>query len=86
MHFHWAPLTKEERSVNPVSAKTRTTLHSSFGITKRKSFDGLTIEGEAEKWKKEFGELIGTRIEGWVRTAMPDYTYLVSKKLRVESE
>ncbi len=84
VQFHWDPLTKEEQSANPVSAKTRITLHSSSGITKGKSFDGLTIEGEAEKWKKEFGELIGDRIEGWVRAAMPDYTYLVSKKLRVE--
>lgn len=87
VQFHWDPLTKEEQGeVSATSAKTRATLHSSSGITKGKSFEGLTIEGEAEKWKAEFGELVGNRIEGWVRAAMPDYTYLVGKKLRAESD
>ncbi|KAF1739157.1 hypothetical protein CRV24_001089 [Beauveria bassiana] len=82
--FHWDPVSKEERG--GVSAVTRQTLHSSSGITKGKSFQGLTIEGEAEKWKAEFGELVGNRIEGWVRAAMPDYTYLVGEKLHANSE
>ncbi|KAM3456648.1 hypothetical protein MY3296_001603 [Beauveria thailandica] len=81
--FHWDPVGKDEQG--GVSAVTRQTLYSSSGITKGKSFQGLTIEGEAEKWKAEFGELVGNRIEGWVRAAMPDYTYLVSKKLDANS-
>ncbi|KAM3512136.1 hypothetical protein MY11210_004200 [Beauveria gryllotalpidicola] len=82
--FHWDPVSKEEQS--GVRVVTRQTLYSSSGITKGKSFEGLTIEGEAEKWKAEFGELVGNRIEGWVRAAMPDYTYLVGKKLHANSE
>ncbi|ATY62533.1 hypothetical protein A9K55_008317 [Cordyceps militaris] len=80
--FHWEPLTEEERTaLDPVRTKTCGTLHSSSGIARGKSFEGLTMAGEAEKWKAEFGEQIGQRIEGWVRAAMPDYDYLVGKKL-----
>ncbi|GAB0134989.1 hypothetical protein EsDP_00003341 [Epichloe bromicola] len=76
VRFHWDPLTAEQRNgVDSVSAKTRATLHSSSGIVGGKTFDGLTIEGEAKKWKAEFGELVGSRIESWVRASMPDYEY-----------
>ncbi|TQW00293.1 hypothetical protein V2A60_001391 [Cordyceps javanica] len=86
VQFHWDPLTKEDQTgMDSASARTRITLNSSEGIKKGKTFDGLTIEVEVEKWKAEFGEQIGTRIEGWVRAAMPDYTYLVGKKLRANS-
>ncbi|KAJ2977877.1 hypothetical protein NQ176_g4130 [Zarea fungicola] len=82
VRFHWEPLTEDKQgAVSAVSAKSRATLHSSSGITHGKTFDGLTIEGEAEKWRTEFGEHVGSRIEAWVRAAMPDYTYLVGKKL-----
>ncbi|KAJ2981665.1 hypothetical protein NQ176_g1887 [Zarea fungicola] len=86
VQFHWDALTKEQqKGVDDVGIKARASLHSSSGIMEGKTFKGLTIEGEAGKWRAEFGELVGTRIESWVRAAMPDYLYLVGKKLGVKA-
>ncbi|OAA71432.1 hypothetical protein ISF_01983 [Cordyceps fumosorosea ARSEF 2679] len=83
VRFRWEPVTEAEQGrVSAAGAKTRVTLNASSGIAEGKTFEGLSIEGEVEKWKAEFGELVGSRIEGWVRDAMPDYAYLVGKKLQ----
>jgi hypothetical protein len=37
---------------------------------------------EARKWKEEFGEVIGGKMEEWVKGAMDDYEFLMERKLR----
>ncbi|KAI8628352.1 hypothetical protein F5Y19DRAFT_476756 [Xylariaceae sp. FL1651] len=56
---------------------------ASSGVDKGKVAGSIDIDKEAEKWKSEFGEDGGSKLERWVRDAMPDYEYLRSKRLTV---
>ena len=58
------------------------TISSSAGIVEGKTSKGLVLDEEGRKWKVEFGEEEGSKIEKWVRDAMPDYEYLKDKRLR----
>jgi hypothetical protein len=43
---------------------------------------GIVIDDEVVKWKGEFGEDEGVKIERWVRGAMRDYEYLKARRLK----
>ncbi len=86
VQFTWDPLTESNSGgVDPDRVRARASLLKSSGIAKGKTFDGLTIESEAIKWKEEFGEAVGSRLEKWVRSAMPDYEYLRGRRLTMDS-
>ncbi|KAI9924674.1 hypothetical protein ASPWEDRAFT_40764 [Aspergillus wentii DTO 134E9] len=58
------------------------TLRESSGVVKSKAPDTVDIEAEAKKWKEEFGEEMGAMIEKAVWDAMPDYEYLLTKRVQ----
>ncbi|KAJ5354337.1 hypothetical protein N7541_006901 [Penicillium brevicompactum] len=57
------------------------TLKDSSGLLKEKAPVALDISSEAEKWREEFGNDLGTQMEGWVRSAIPDFEYLRARRL-----
>lgn len=57
------------------------TLHSSTGIVKDKAPAAVDISVETEKWQKEFGEETAAFIKKAVIDAMPDYGYLMEKRI-----
>lgn len=87
VRFAWDKTGESELgNVNPVQLRTRDTLFASSGIVQGKTFKGLTLDGEVSKWKTEFGEIEGGKLEKWVRDAMPDYEYLWGERLACVEE
>ncbi|KAF4624939.1 hypothetical protein G7Y89_g13230 [Cudoniella acicularis] len=81
LKFSWTPAHKEEvEKMHPVERRMRSTISSSSGIVEGKTSKNLDIDVEAKKWKMEFGEVEGKKIEEWVRAAMPDYKYMRSRR------
>lgn len=84
VRFEWDPMANEQlEKEDPIRRRTRSTLFASSGISPGKTFHGLTIEGEIIKWTAEFGECASSKLERWVRMAMPDYEYLAGRRLRL---
>ncbi|RAH70523.1 uncharacterized protein BO66DRAFT_322049 [Aspergillus aculeatinus CBS 121060] len=83
VRFEWeAVVDPEELAEHPIRRHTRTTLMASSGtITQGKTFRGLSVEGEAVKWRAEFGDYVATRLLHWVQEAMPDYEYLWGRRV-----
>jgi hypothetical protein len=83
LKFSWQPASTEALDkMSKAEKRMRSTIAASAGIVKDKTSIGLDIAEEAAKWKIEFGEQEGQRIENWVRAAMPDYEYMRGKRLR----
>lgn len=83
LKFQWSAKSKEELDkMWNVERRMLSTISSSTGIVEGKTSKGLVLEEEVQKWKVEFGEEEGGKIERWVRDAMPDYEYLKAKRLR----
>ncbi|EFE43824.1 hypothetical protein TRV_01398 [Trichophyton verrucosum HKI 0517] len=78
LKFNWE---KDEQQRRPGIMAFRSTIDSSTKIDPSKAAGDVDIDQEAAKWREEFGEEIGRLVEEYVRAAMPDYTYLKSKKL-----
>jgi hypothetical protein len=84
LRFEWAPADESElKKMGGVERRMRSTIAASGSIIQGKTAEGIDINLEATKWKKEFGEEEGRKIEEWVRKAMPDYEYMREKRLRV---
>lgn len=66
---------------SPIASRMADTLNVSTGILMGKLSVGIDIDVEAVKWREEFGEADGARIEKWVRNAMPDYEFLKARRL-----
>ncbi|MCJ1400011.1 hypothetical protein MMC11_003214 [Xylographa trunciseda] len=84
LHFEWKPAEKGyvDQLNTDVSKRMRSTLTASAGIMTEKSSADIDISTEANKWREEFGQIEGEKIEGWVKAAMPDYEYLWAKRLK----
>lgn len=67
---------------NPVASRMSDTLNASTGLIKGKLTTEIDLDVEAGKWREEFGEVVGEKIERWVRDAMPDYEFLKARGLR----
>ena len=87
LQFEWQPANKEELAQlrSDISRRMLSTLSSSAGVLKDKSATDIDISAEAKKWKEEFGQSDGEKVEGWVRAAMPDYEYLKAKRLQART-
>jgi hypothetical protein len=86
LKFKWEPVSQEtiEKQAKGVQ-RYLSTIQASTGIVKSKISAGIDINVEAQKWREEFGEQHGRKMEQWVRDAMPDYEYLKAKRLRPEA-
>ncbi len=83
LKFSWAAASKEELDkMSKPENRMKSTILGSAGIVEGKTSTGLEIDEEARKWRVEFGEEKGAKIEKWVRAAMPDYEFMKAKRLR----
>lgn len=84
LRFTWMTASKDEFDQIPtyIEKRMRSTLLASAGVMGGKTAINLDIEMEAEKWREEFGEHEGEKIEKLVRAAMPDYEFMKAKRLR----
>ena len=92
LQFNWERMPEEERErmakvATPVVARFMSTIWASEGIDKSKTprSEYVNVDAEAVKWREEFGEADGCRLEKWVRSALPDYEFMRQKKLRTET-
>jgi len=86
LKFEWEPVAQETiDKQGKVLNRYLSTIQASTGIVKGKTSAGIDINVEARKWREEFGEQHGRKMEQWVRDAMPDYEYLKAKRLRPEA-
>ena len=82
LKFSWTPKRKEELDkLWDVERRMLSTISASAGILEGKTANGIVIDDEVVKWKVEFGEDEGAKIERWVRGAMMDYEYLKARRL-----
>ncbi|KAK5624831.1 hypothetical protein RRF57_000547 [Xylaria bambusicola] len=80
--FSWEKASQEDEEKLHGAAKIMlSTINSSTGVDKGKVAGNIDIDREAGKWRTEFGEEGGNKLEKWVRGAMPDYEYLRSRRL-----
>ncbi|KAF2810312.1 uncharacterized protein BDZ99DRAFT_570901 [Mytilinidion resinicola] len=83
LKFAWASASEDElNKMDDMARRMTSTLDASTAIVSGKTSIGLDIDEEAKKWKVEFGEEEGERIERLVRAAMPDYEYMKARRLR----
>ncbi|KAM0250862.1 hypothetical protein ACHAP5_002082 [Fusarium lateritium] len=68
------------------SKRMLSSINASTKIDTSKVAGNIDIDQEVVKWIDEFGEEGGRKLEQWVRDAMVDYTFLHSKRLRLEQE
>ncbi|KAI0435457.1 hypothetical protein F5Y09DRAFT_293600 [Xylaria sp. FL1042] len=83
--FSWEKASQEKIDKLGAPAKVMlSSINASTGVDKGKMAGDMDIDAEAEKWKAEFGEEGGKKLEKWVRAAMPDYEYLHARRLRLD--
>lgn len=68
--------------MSKVGQRMLSAISASSGIITGKTSINLDIDTEAKKWKEEFGEQEGEKVERMVRAAMPDYEFMKAKRLR----
>jgi hypothetical protein len=79
----WAPTAGDwQTNTKWRSRRMYETLLSSEGIDAGKVAGDVDLDEQATKWRWEFGETTGRRLEMLVRDAMPDYEYLKARRLR----
>ena len=84
LKFEWEQVSEEDLAkMGRMEKRMRSTLVGSKGIVEGKTAMGLNLETEAEKWREEFGDMEGSKLESFVREAMADYEYLRERRLTV---
>ncbi|KAI1121457.1 hypothetical protein F5Y10DRAFT_256243 [Nemania abortiva] len=82
LQFSWEKTSQEQLEKLRAAEKIMLgTINASTGVDKTKMAGNIDINTEAEKWRSDFGEEGGRKLERWVREAMPDYEYLHSRRL-----
>ncbi|KAM0549201.1 hypothetical protein ACHAPJ_009510 [Fusarium lateritium] len=84
LRFSWEKATQE--ALNEMSAMAKmmlSSLNASDKVDLGKVAGDIDIDKEAAKWRNEFGDEGGDKLESWVRAAMPDYEYMRSKRLTI---
>ena len=81
--FGWNVASEQEMSqMNIYEKRLLNTISASTGIVPGKTAQGLVLEDEKVKWKKEFGEDLGAKLGLWVEDAMADYEWMRGVRLR----
>ncbi|KAJ4247464.1 hypothetical protein NW762_013139 [Fusarium torreyae] len=84
LRFSWEKASEEALStMNARSRMMLSSLNDSDKVDLSKVAGDIDISEEAVKWRKEFGDENGDKLESWVREAMPDYEYMRSKRLTI---
>ncbi|KAF2967262.1 hypothetical protein GQX73_g6316 [Xylaria multiplex] len=85
LQFSWEKASEEKiEKMNSAMKVMLGSINASTGVDKGKLAGKINIDTEAEKWRTEFGEEGGRKLERWVRDAMPDYEYLRSRRLTMD--
>ncbi|KAM0420453.1 hypothetical protein ACHAPT_011745 [Fusarium lateritium] len=85
LRFSWDKASEEKlNSLSTMEQRMLSTINASSKIDSSKVAGKINIDDEAVKWRQEFGEDGGRKLEQWVRDAMADYSFLHSKRLRAE--
>ncbi|OCL01739.1 hypothetical protein AOQ84DRAFT_350244 [Glonium stellatum] len=83
LRFSWGEASKEDlNQMGKAETRMRSTLIASTGIVEGKTAANLNLDEEARKWRIEFGEDMGGKVEGWVREAMPDCECIKERRLK----
>ncbi|KAG9250824.1 uncharacterized protein F5Z01DRAFT_342313 [Emericellopsis atlantica] len=84
LRFSWDKTPEEEiKKRNAMAQRMLSSISASTGIDNSKLAGDVDIDAEAVKWREEFGDEGGRKLEQWVRDAIPDYRFLHSKRLRI---
>ncbi|KAE9364026.1 hypothetical protein N431DRAFT_448566 [Stipitochalara longipes BDJ] len=84
LQFTWEPFIPEAMSLREeLISKLTVTINASTGVIESKAGLGLDLDTKAQEWKEEFGEEEGKKLEKLVREAMPDYEFMLSRKLKL---
>jgi hypothetical protein len=82
LRFSWEKASPEVISKQSILAqKMLSSLNASDKVNLDKVGGDLDIDVEAQKWRAEFGDVDASKLENWVRAAMPDYEYMRSKRV-----
>ncbi|KAI1817546.1 hypothetical protein GGS20DRAFT_14768 [Poronia punctata] len=81
LKFSWEKMSPEKlESLPPAQRIMIQTLSSSTGLLREKVAGKICIAEEAKKWKCEFGEETGAKLEKRVNDMMDDYEYLHKRR------
>ncbi|KAF5010791.1 hypothetical protein FDECE_3088 [Fusarium decemcellulare] len=85
IRYSWDKASAEKlNKLSPMEQRMLSSINASSKIDKSKVAGSINIDEEAVKWRSEFGEEGGRKLEQWVRDAMPDYNFMFSRRLRLE--
>ncbi|KAI2635955.1 hypothetical protein GGS21DRAFT_542842 [Xylaria nigripes] len=79
IRFSWEKVNMEAYSLS--EKLMLSFINTSTSVDEAKIAGNIDIDVEAVKWRVEFGEEGGRKVERWVREAMPDYEYMRSRRL-----
>ncbi|PYH43459.1 uncharacterized protein BP01DRAFT_393329 [Aspergillus saccharolyticus JOP 1030-1] len=77
-----ATFTKEQREYHAAAKIMFSTLEGSSGMMKDKTPSMVDVGAEVGKWRAEFGEEAAGMLERAVEEAMPDYEFLMARRVR----
>ena len=82
-YLSWSMPTQEERAeIHPMYYASQSTLIESSGIQPSKAAKNVDLEAEEKGWETEFGEDLPL-LKEMVELAMPHYTYLHERRLKM---
>ncbi|KAI1343679.1 hypothetical protein F5Y15DRAFT_174139 [Xylariaceae sp. FL0016] len=85
LRYSWDKATPEQLGkMNKAEQRMLSSISDSVGVDKSKLAGSIDLDVEAAKWRTEFGEEGGRKLEKWVRDAMPDYEFLYAKRITAD--
>ncbi|KXJ85874.1 hypothetical protein Micbo1qcDRAFT_169020 [Microdochium bolleyi] len=83
----WEKGSLDDGTLKPVEKRMLSTLLDTSEVDKSKiAGKDIDITTEAVKWREEFGDEAGRKIERWVREAMPHYEHMRQGRLMPDSD
>ncbi|KPM42521.1 hypothetical protein AK830_g4048 [Neonectria ditissima] len=85
VRFSWEKASEDKlKKLQALEQRMLSTINATEKVDNSKVAGNVDIDDEAAKWRSEFGENEGRKLEQWVRNAMPDYHFLYTRRLRLE--
>lgn len=81
MAYEWE--TREAPKGNKEIERFASTIYASKGILPGYDSQGFDIQEKRPKWREEFGEEAGDFLADMVEKAMPDYEWLMERRVKV---
>ncbi|KAH7024644.1 uncharacterized protein B0I36DRAFT_376539 [Microdochium trichocladiopsis] len=83
IRLNWEKGAVDDGKLAPIERRMLSTLLETSGVDRSKiAGENIDIDAEAAKWREEFGEDGGKRLEQWVRAAMPHYEHMRAGRMR----